>query len=184
MFSFTIARLYKSFSLKILLYKYFNHFLKQPPEEFHKKAILKYFVIFTGKHLWWSLFFNKVEGHQTCGFIKKRLQYRYFLVNFGKFIRTTILKKISEQLHFWKVFCENIFFRLELSKRSFWWLAVWKVAQISQHWTKMFPIIMYNMRREKIKFLKSYWKTFHLKSSKIRKYFFAHQYQNFRKFQH
>ena len=63
--------------------------------------------------------FNKVEAHQTCGFIKKRLQHRFFLVNFGKFIRTPILKKISERLHFWKVFCENIFSDWNLAKQNF-----------------------------------------------------------------
>ena len=36
-----------------------------------KKAVLKNFTIFTGKHLCWSLFFN---------FIKKRLQRRCFTV--------------------------------------------------------------------------------------------------------
>ena len=74
-----------------------------------KKAILKHFVIFTGKHLCWGLFFNKVAGHQACDFIKKRLQHRYFLAKIGRFIRTPILKKICERLHFWKVFCENVF---------------------------------------------------------------------------
>ena len=34
---------------------------KQPPEVFCKKSLLKNFVNFTGKHLWWSLF-NKVAG--------------------------------------------------------------------------------------------------------------------------
>ena len=63
--------------------------------------------------------FNKIEGYQTCGFIKKRLQHRYFLVNFRKFIRTPILKKISERLHFWKVFCENIFSDWNLAKQNF-----------------------------------------------------------------
>ena len=63
--------------------------------------------------------FNKVEGHQTCGFIKKRLQHRFFLVNFEKFIRTPILKKISERLHFWKVFYGNIFSDQNLAKGIF-----------------------------------------------------------------
>ena len=76
---------------------------------FHKKAILKQFVIFTGKHLCWGLLFNKVAGHQDCNFIKKRLQHRYFLANIRKFIRRPILKNICKKLHFWKVFYENIF---------------------------------------------------------------------------
>ena len=31
---------------------------------FHKKAILKNFVIFTGKHLCWNFFFNKKETRE------------------------------------------------------------------------------------------------------------------------
>ena len=38
---------------------------KQPPEVFCKKGVLKNFKIFTGKHLWWSLFFNKVTLTQV-----------------------------------------------------------------------------------------------------------------------
>ena len=49
-----------------------------------KKAIFKHFVIFTGKHLCWGLFFNKVAGFQACNFVKRRLQHKYFLVNIGK----------------------------------------------------------------------------------------------------
>ena len=83
------------------------------------KAILKHFVIFTGKHLRRGLFLNKVAGHQACNFIKKRLQHRYYLVNMRKFIRRTILKNISEWLHCWKVFSENVFhIRSELHKRT------------------------------------------------------------------
>ena len=144
--------------LWILLYKYFSSWeiLRNYSTIFRsshrrcsiKKAILKHFVIFTGKHLCRGLFFNKVAGHQACNFIKRKLWHRYFLANIGKFIRRPILKNISERLHCWKVFCENVFqIRSELSKRNYWWLAVWKVAQISQDWIKMLPIIKYYMRR-------------------------------------
>ena len=34
---------------------------KQPSEMFYKKAVLKNFAIFTGKHLWWSLFLTKLQ---------------------------------------------------------------------------------------------------------------------------
>ena len=113
-----------------------------------KKAILKHFVIFTGKHLSRGLFFNKVADHQACNFIKKKLQHRHFLANIEKFIRRPTLKNSTIQLHCWKLFCENLFqIRSELSKRNYWWLAVWKVAQISQDWIKMLPIIKYYVRR-------------------------------------
>ena len=45
-----------------------------------------------------SLFFNKVAGLQACNFIKKRLQHKCFPKNIAKFLRTTILKNICEQL--------------------------------------------------------------------------------------
>ena len=39
-------------------------------EVFHKKGALRNFAKFTRKHLWQSLFFDKVEGG-ACNFIKK-----------------------------------------------------------------------------------------------------------------
>ena len=38
-----------------------------------KMDVLKNFAIFTEKHLWWSLVFNKVTGLQACNFSKKIL---------------------------------------------------------------------------------------------------------------
>ena len=40
---------------------------------------------------------------------------------------------------------------MELLMKQRWLLAVWKVVQISQDWTKMFPIIKYHARREDIR---------------------------------
>ena len=47
-----------------------------------KKAVLRNFEIFTGKHLCW--------GFQACNFIKKRLQHMFFLVIIAKFLRIPI----------------------------------------------------------------------------------------------
>ena len=58
---------------------------KQPLEEFFEKDVLKSFANFTGKHLFWSLFFNKVTGLRACSFIKKRLQHRCVPVKLAKF---------------------------------------------------------------------------------------------------
>ena len=55
------------------------------PEVFCKKFVLRNFAKFTEKHLYQSLFFNKVS------FLKKRLQYRCFPVNFVKFLRKSFL---------------------------------------------------------------------------------------------
>ena len=57
-----------------------------------KKAVLKKFADFTGKHLCWNLFLINFQTN----FIKKRLQYRCFPVKFAKFLRTPISKNICE----------------------------------------------------------------------------------------
>ena len=62
-----------------------QYILKQPREVFFKKGVLKNFANFTGKHLCWSLFFNKVADLRVCNFIKKRLQQRYVPVKLAKF---------------------------------------------------------------------------------------------------
>ena len=52
---------------------------------------LKNFAYFTGKHLRWSLFFNKVASLRPLALLKKRT----FSVNFAKFLRTPFLKITS-----------------------------------------------------------------------------------------
>ena len=56
------------------------------PEVFCKNGVLRNFAKFTGKHLYQSLFFNKVLRPATL--LKKRLWHRYFSVNFAKLLRT------------------------------------------------------------------------------------------------
>ena len=50
------------------------------------KDVHKAFAIFTWKHL------------QACNFVRKRLQYRCFIVNIAKFLKTPILKNICGRL--------------------------------------------------------------------------------------
>ena len=40
---------------------------KQPPEVLYKKAALKNFAIFAGKHLCWSLFLIKLQAYRKSG---------------------------------------------------------------------------------------------------------------------
>ena len=56
-----------------------------------RKGVLRNFANFTGKHPYQSLFFNKVVGLGPATLLKKRLQHRYFPVNFAKFLRTPFL---------------------------------------------------------------------------------------------
>ena len=59
------------------------------------RRFLKYFAIFTGKHLCRSLL-NKVVGLKGCNFIRNRLQHRCFSVNTAKFKGMVFLAE-----HFW-----------------------------------------------------------------------------------
>ena len=118
-----------------------------------KKAILKHFVIFTGKYLCWGLFLNKVAGHPPCNFIKKRLQHRYFLANIRQI---SIYKKTYFEVHLRKcAFLESVLWERfsyhNLAKGTIDDL-LWKVAQISQDWIKN---ASYNkVLGEEVKFLK------------------------------
>ena len=58
------------------------------PEVFCEKGILRNFAKFTGKHLFQSLFFNKVAGGCLQIYLKKRLWHRCVPGNFAKFLRT------------------------------------------------------------------------------------------------
>ena len=58
------------------------------PEMFCKKGVLTNFTKFTGKHLYQSLFFNKVAGVRPATLFKKRLLHKCFPVSFVKFPRT------------------------------------------------------------------------------------------------
>ena len=74
--------------------------------------VLKNFVIFTGKHLCWSLFLIKL---QACKFIEKRLQHWCFPLRVRKFLRTPILKNISERLLLIVLLVQQfIYFRMSL----------------------------------------------------------------------
>ena len=59
---------------------------KQPSEVLYKKGVLKSFAKFTWKHLWQSLFFNKVAGLSPASLLKKSLWHRYFPENFTKLL--------------------------------------------------------------------------------------------------
>ena len=80
-----------------------------------KKVFIKNFTKFTGKHLCWSLFLNKVSGLRTATLLKMRLQQRCFPVNFVKFLRTSFLQNTSQRLflfviHLTVSFCEEVLY--------------------------------------------------------------------------
>ena len=59
----------------------------QPPEVFCKKAVLKTFVIFTGKHFCWGLFLIKLQAFRPATLLKRNFNTGVFpwtLLNFHK----------------------------------------------------------------------------------------------------
>ena len=64
-----------------------------------KKAVLRKFAKFTGKHQCQSVFFNKVAG-KSCKFVKKRLWHRCFPAKFANFLRPPFSKRTSSSC-FW-----------------------------------------------------------------------------------
>ena len=62
-----------------------------------KKVSEKFWKFHRKKHLLKYLF-NRVACLQICNFLKKRLQHRYFPMEFTKYLRKPILKNICEQL--------------------------------------------------------------------------------------
>ena len=60
---------------------------------FFKIGALKNFVNFTGKHLCWSLFFNKVTGLQACNFIKKETPMQVFFCEICEIFKNTFFHR-------------------------------------------------------------------------------------------
>ena len=64
---------------------------------YFKKAALKNFAKFTGRHLFWSLLFNNIVDLRHETLFKKRPQRRCFPLNFVKFLRTPIFYSTFER---------------------------------------------------------------------------------------
>ena len=77
---------------------HFGEDQKQPPKVFCKKAVLRNFAKFAGKHLYQSLFFNKVAGLRPATLLKMRLWQRCCAVNFAKFLKTSFVIEQLRQL--------------------------------------------------------------------------------------
>ena len=65
-------------------------FRNSRPKLFCKKSVIRNFAKVTGKHLYQSLFSNKVAGW-GLELYQKGLWHRWFPVNFAKFLRTLFL---------------------------------------------------------------------------------------------
>ena len=152
-YTFRLVKSYKSFRIRLpleILRNFSKPFSEAATGGVPQNVFFKHFKIFSGKQLCWGLFFNKVAGHQSCNFIKtwikKRPQNSYFLWYREIYNNTYLIWRKFGNSCIGKSFVRT-FFRSEFSKGNFWWKkcspVVWKVAQISQDWTKMFPIIKY-----------------------------------------
>ena len=60
---------------------------KSPLGVFYKKAVFNNFAKFTGKHLCWNFFLINLQAFRLATLLKKKLQRRYFPVNFAKLLK-------------------------------------------------------------------------------------------------
>ena len=102
-----------------LRFQHLNISLKQPPDVFYKKGILKNFSKFTRKYLCQSVFLIKLQAA-----LKKRLWHRCFTVSFPTFLITPFLQNISG----WLLLIEC--FRLSVLDFPYWLIYVKKYYQI------------------------------------------------------
>ena len=82
-----------------------------------KKGVLRNFAKFTRKHLYQSLFFNKVIGLRLVTLLKKKLWRRCFRMNFSEFLRTPFLQNTSRQLLL-KIFFK--LFKMSNFRKLYW----------------------------------------------------------------
>ena len=93
-------------------------------------GVLKDLAMFTGKHLCWSLFFNKYEGFKVCNFLKKRLQHKGLPVKFAKFLRTPFLQNTSGGC-FWKYLMNSLFIAFENNEQCHFVVRIGSPALVS-----------------------------------------------------
>ena len=79
-------------------YSFLLVFRSSYPRCFVRKGVLRNFAKFTSKHLYQSLFSNKVAGLRPATLFKKRLWHRCFPVNFAKFLRIPFSQNTSGRL--------------------------------------------------------------------------------------
>ena len=101
------------------------------------ECILKNFTKFTGKHLCWSLFFDKVAGLRPETLFKKKLQHRCLPVYFVKFLRTLSLKNTSGGCFCTKDLFLPIFCKEKGFKQIFFQLSGLASSNISFYMTKL-----------------------------------------------
>ena len=101
------------------LWRFFKYFLSFP---IHRRCFLKkMFLKFSQENTCVGVSFFSLK---TYYFIKKRLQQRGFHVKFAKFLRTPILKNISERLLLKFMFCikiKGLFTAWSVQIRSYFW---------------------------------------------------------------
>ena len=72
-----------------------NSIRSRRPEVFCKKGVLRNFAKFIGKHLYQSLFFNKVAGLRSVTLLKKETLVQVFSCEFCEIAKNTFLHKAT-----------------------------------------------------------------------------------------
>ena len=124
---------------------------------FCRKGVLRSFAKFTGKHLCQGFFFNKFAGLRPAILLKMRLWHRYFLVNFGEFLRGPFLTK-----HLRWLLLYLAFFSLQLADtiNNFKVILAVREKEYKKQFVKCFLNVIYFRHLEISDFLVKYWTIF------------------------
>ena len=131
-----------------------------------RKSVLRNFAKFTRKHMYQSLFFNKIEGLRPATLLKKRLVHRCFPVNFAKFLTAPSLA--TE--HLWTTVSEtwisswfhSLFHLIKsnakdrLRRMNLTWVIESRDKFRAAYWVKEFPVLsflLFHMTTAKLMFL-------------------------------
>ena len=117
-----------------------------------KIGVLQNFAKLKGKHMWQSLFFNKVA------LLKKRLWHRCFSVNFAKFLTIPLNDKLLK-FAIWRTFVNGPILSLNIERTEF--LSLNFILHVKNSFLKQ--------RYNSIKVQNTFTKTFHISYS-LRKY--------------
>ena len=112
-FCFLFEKMPSSILILLMLFAHVGKRSNSRSQMFSKTILLKYFAIFTGKHLYWSLFLIQFQDWRPVFLFKKRLQHRCFSVNIAQSLRMAFLwRPVHYTFSKFYLLIDNLYFRV------------------------------------------------------------------------
>ena len=106
---FQIFFSFRKWPLYMLLFMLFIHVgkrLSRSSQIFFMTGLLKNFAIFTGKHLYWSLFLIKLQDWRLVFLLKETPTQVFFSMNIARFLKTAFLWNTCT-FYFPEILCDD-----------------------------------------------------------------------------